>query len=368
MGVYKRFRRGKEDKNYTIGFNDNGKWREIAGTPDKRTSEQLFTQLKAKAILQRQGAISPEADPIVAKEREPVERHISDYICYLEGKGDSDKYVAQRDSYLQMVCEACGFKTIGDIDATKVMSHVAELRRQGKGPAAINRRLSSIKGFAKWLFENERARKHRLVLVKPVNARIDRRHPRRILSDEELAKVLAAAESSGQRVMGLTGPERAMYYRIALGTGFRAAEIASLTPMSFNLTDMDNASVTVAAAYSKHRREDVQPILRELAERVQTFIDGKPLDKPIFKKPDKPVEMLKVDLATAGIPYKNTAGEYCDFHALRHTFISRLARAGVSPAVAKELARHSTIDLTINHYTHVKDEQRAALAKLPPVA
>jgi site-specific recombinase XerD len=42
-----------------------------------------------------------------------------------------------------------------------------------------------------------------------------------------------------------------------------------------------------------------------------------------------------------------------DFHALRHTFISNLARAGVHPRNAQALARHSTIDLTMNVYTHV---------------
>jgi hypothetical protein len=42
-----------------------------------------------------------------------------------------------------------------------------------------------------------------------------------------------------------------------------------------------------------------------------------------------------------------------DFHALRHTFITNLARAGVHPRNAQALARHSTIDLTMNAYTHV---------------
>lgn len=42
-----------------------------------------------------------------------------------------------------------------------------------------------------------------------------------------------------------------------------------------------------------------------------------------------------------------------DFHAFRHLFISRLARAGVSPKVAQTLARHSTISLTMDRYTHI---------------
>lgn len=55
-----------------------------------------------------------------------------------------------------------------------------------------------------------------------------------------------------------------------------------------------------------------------------------------------------------------------DFHALRHTFITRLARSGVTPAVAKSLARHSTITLTMDHYTHTLiEDERSALARLP---
>jgi len=43
------------------------------------------------------------------------------------------------------------------------------------------------------------------------------------------------------------------------------------------------------------------------------------------------------------------SGRAVDFHALRHTFITRLARSGVVPAVNKSLARHSGIVLTRDH-------------------
>lgn len=55
-----------------------------------------------------------------------------------------------------------------------------------------------------------------------------------------------------------------------------------------------------------------------------------------------------------------------DFHALRHTFISNLARAGVHPRNAQALARHSTIDLTMNVYTHVAmDDLATDVEQLP---
>jgi integrase len=37
----------------------------------------------------------------------------------------------------------------------------------------------------------------------------------------------------------------------------------------------------------------------------------------------------------------------------RHTFITDLALAGVRPAVARKLARHFSIELTMKYYTHV---------------
>jgi len=40
----------------------------------------------------------------------------------------------------------------------------------------------------------------------------------------------------------------------------------------------------------------------------------------------------------------------------------------VVPAVAKSLARHSTIVLTMDHYTHVLiEDERAALDRLPEI-
>ena len=49
--------------------------------------------------------------------------------------------------------------------------------------------------------------------------------------------------------------------------------------------------------------------------------------------------MISGDLKLAGIPYEDENGDDFDFHALRHQFITDLARADVSLNVAKELAR-----------------------------
>ncbi len=67
---------------------------------------------------------------------------------------------------------------------------------------------------------------------------------------------------------------------------------------------------------------------------------------------DKTAKMLRADLADAGIQYRDNAGLVADFHSLRHTSITNLARGGVHPKVAQQLARHSTITMTLDRYSH----------------
>ena len=54
----------------------------------------------------------------------------------------------------------------------------------------------------------------------------------------------------------------------------------------------------------------------------------------------------------AGVPYTDGSGRYADMHSLRHSFITNLAKSGVHPKQAQDLARHSDINLTLTRYSH----------------
>jgi len=76
--------------------------------------------------------------------------------------------------------------------------------------------------------------------------------------------------------------------------------------------------------------------------------------------------MLRIDLKAAGIPYRDEAGHYFDFHALRGQFITDLGGNGVGLQEAQKLARHSDPRLTANHYTHLSiSDLSAAVSRLP---
>ena len=57
-----------------------------------------------------------------------------------------------------------------------------------------------------------------------------------------------------------------------------------------------------------------------------------------------------------------------DFHALRHTYISRIVRSGATAKAAQALARHSTVTLTLGRYAHVGlYDLAAAVNDLPAI-
>ncbi len=103
---------------------------------------------------------------------------------------------------------------------------------------------------------------------------------------------------------------------------------------------------------------------------VQGRAEAGPQDRagPASPPTCRPSRRGRTASPTPVLATKDASGHVVDLHALRRTFITRLARSGVTPAVAKSLVRHSTIVLTMDHDTHALiREDRAALAKLPSI-
>ena len=63
------------------------------------------------------------------------------------------------------------------------------------------------------------------------------------------------------------------------------------------------------------------------------------------------IERFKRDLKAAGIPYADALGRFADFHSLRKTLCTNLARAGVPRRTAMSVMRHSDSKLTDKVYT-----------------
>ena len=332
---------------------------------DRKIAEKMYAKLLSDAEMQSVGYPA-------ARESRLLSDLLQDYRAHLKSKGDSPEHVRKQLQRITDTLQGCGWSTPEQASASGLTRWLAEVpgSRKGKcqkrGLASANYYLGATKSFFRWLARS------RLIDVDPLahleRARIakDSRRQRRALSIEEIRKLLEVTAASPKQIQHRDGTTRAFLYALAVCTGLRRKELASLTPPCFAL-DGPVPTVTASGAYTKNKNRAVQELPPDLVRPLADWLQGKPPTVPVFGWVCRPFEMLKKDLLTAGIPYQTRDG-IADFHALRHTFISLLAKAGVHPKIAQGLARHSTITLTLDLYTHSEAGQRSeAINRLPPL-
>ena len=154
---------------------------------------------------------------------------------------------------------------------------------------------------------------------------------------------------------------------MALETGLRFNELKTLKVHHLDL-ERTPPTVTVEGSYSKSGRTDVLPLRNDLADDLRSHCSARVPGANVFDMWRSAVgaRMIRADLQEAGIPYHDSQDRVADFHALRHTFITNLARSGVHPKTAQTLARHSTMELTMQVYTLVAlDTKEEAINQLP---
>ncbi len=364
------FKRSPTSNKWSFEFRDeSGRVTRRVGFRDKQETRRLASQLEREADLRRRGLIDPERERAVELSRTPMDRVIAQYMEHLSAKGSTEQHLAEVRSVLVEAVSDSGTATPSDLRAETISTHLQRLRvREVRpiGARAFNKRLGMLKSFSSWLVREGFRPANVLASISRLNEQVDKRLERRAMTDEELVRLLDSLSSVEAPTRArLAAVDRAMLYWLAVSTGLRRGEIASLTPESFSF-DSRGSSVTVEAAHTKHGRRDVQPVPAAIAASLKAYLEHKEPVLPIWVIPRTSAKMLRADLVAAGIEPIDSRGRKLDFHALRHTFVSRLVSAGVQPKIAQALARHSTITLTMDRYAHVEAaDTRAALETLP---
>lgn len=322
----------KHDKSRIWYYKVIGDKRTYPGYRDKVATTAKAAEHEKRLARGEQGLI----DLFSEHRKCSLSTHADDFVNDLRAKQRDSMYVYNAGRILKRLMEECCWTNAISVTPD---SFIKWRQRQNLAPKSLNEYLAFANGLFNWMVKHDRIQVNPLRQVGKVEVRGKERRVRRALTDSEVTRLLSIA-----------GPRKPVYL-LALITGLRKDELAHLHWSDIHLEAV-RSFLTVRASISKNHksatillRDDVAQELRKL----RTADDA--TDDDLVFRVMPTIYRYKHDLARACIAYKDSQGRQADFHALRHTFATNLARAGINPRVCMELMRHSDMKLTTKVYT-----------------
>jgi integrase len=279
--------------------------------------------------------------------------HLTEFLAYMKGLNRSASHISHVGTRVRTLIADCGWRYLSDVTAKSF-----ELWRQKKaGELSIKTRneyRASMFSMLAWLEENEELAANPFKRVKKTDGRGQETIKRRAATKAEIEGLCSVAGDCG------------VGYLAAVTTGLRRGELSKLEDGDFHL-DVAQPFALVRAATTKDRTPAKVYLGPQLvAELKKLRAPGMPSNSLALAGRMPTMNKMREHLAAAGIPFKDDQGRRLDFHALRMTFDTNLAIAGVSDAVRMKLMRHKSPRLTLETYTDSeKVPVAASLAKLP---
>lgn len=411
-----------ETKAYIAKFRDAaGFWIERpTGCTDETAARAVLAQLERRTELVRAGVLTPEEDAASKHGAESVDTNLDAWRDHLRLKGSTEHWYTQARRRVARVTSDRGVKRLRDFTAAAVERWLADQADAGMSAGTRNGYRQACVTFVNWCVRAGRLTHNPLLVVAVADQRADTRRQRRALTEEELARLLDAAqrrpladamtvrrgEDKGKPLANLSpetrgellrlGRERALVYKTLVLTGLRKGELASITVGQVDLAGRV-PHLLLHARDEKNRRGSEIPLRADLATDIRSWLADRlareqqaasdaeepipatlPSDEPLFDVPDGLIRIFDRDLVFAGLARiekrggkevvvkTDDRGRTIDVHALRHTFGTHLSKAGVPLRTAQAAMRHSDPSLTANVYTDPKLlDVAGAVASLP---
>ena len=332
----------------------------------------------------------------------PLAALVDEYKAHRLAKGRNARDTEQTAGRLHRVHEAAKVSKPRDLTLARIEKALASITTT---PATFNAYARNYHAFAGWLVK--RGALHSNPADGLDKAATDEKQHRRALTEDEAQALIAAAEAGdvatcytsrggalareGRDVppeeinWSITGPDRALLYRFAIETALRAGTIARLTVSDFDL-DTDEPAVRVKGnAGTKERGRRTLPLMDDTAAKLRERFASKLPAASAFDLKDtrRLARIIRDDLAAARAAWIAEArtpaekakraeadhladvdaqGRRVDFHALRDTAATWLAKRGVPLTVVMLVTGHRNVSTLQRHYLrHDEDDVRQAL-------
>jgi integrase len=302
--------------------------------------------------------------------------HIGDYASTLTGSKDHQKKTRR---YLDLLADALGWSTLADLRRDDLDLWLHRQFENGRSARSCNGYRIAALGFCTWLVEVGRLASNPFGRLEKFDEKAGSRRPRRALTPEELSRLMESAriapkrpdlkarQTTGRPSERFSGDDRVDLYGFLASTGLRLNEARLLTVSDVRLNGA-LPGIDLRAITTKNKHKDFIPCDSALVEIVRRHVEGKKSGDVVFDIPADLIKRFHADCKRAGIEQIDERGKRIDLHALRKTYGTRLAMAGVPLTVAQRLMRHSDPKLTSNLYTDVRLlDLHAAVGSMAPI-
>jgi len=267
-------------------------------------------------------------------------------------------------------------------DVTRERVHAWRLRRSGKGASnkTINNALACLMAALNLAVSLGQLAQNPIIGLRtlPISASHQRRRPRALTELEIGALLEAAARYDSKFARGAVPQEPLLLALIATGARWSemvSARWADLDEQMATLTFRAESTKTQSARTIPLADGVLEGILRGRAAASMILRRAPHSSEPIFLTPKgRPWSkdggnfrrFLHVVMDMAGVEYRDGTGRVVHIHAMRHTFATRLGRAGVPVATAMRLTGHASVQMLTQIYQHASsDDARDAIRSLP---
>jgi integrase/recombinase XerC len=244
-----------------------------------------------------------------------------------------------------------------------VQHFIADLSAEGISSVSVNRALSSIRGYYRWLIKTGKRKDDPSALIK--NLKTPRTLPE-FLWEAEMASFAELPEKEG-----ILWPERDKALILVMySAGLRIAELASLS-MEQMADDFLSARVTGKGGKERYVffSEEASRAMKEyFPARTQRIKAEKPTDNVFINLRGGPLSIPGIRWIIGQYGDRSGLKKHVHPHALRHSFATHLLNGGCDVRIVQEMLGHASISTT-QRYTHVDMERlKQAYMKAHPHA